>query len=654
MLACRIHAKEDLRVEPADMPDVGAGEVLLRLGAGGICGSDLHYYFEGRNGSFVVREPLIPGHEASARRRRRRAGRHARQGGRQGRGQPVACVRPLRLLPRGPRAAVPNMKFLGSASLFPHVQGMFREYFVMGERQCYPVAGDVSLGELAFAEPLAVGLHAVNRGGELLGKSVLVTGAGTIGCLTRAGGAARRRAQDHRVATCSIGRSRRRAMVGADVTLRADRDGDALATPQFDVCYEVSGSFAALKTCVAAAKRGGVVVQVGTLPHEPLPFVVNELMAKELDLRGAFRWGIEFDWAVDYLSSRRVDVRPLLSGQYPLQRRGRGVRTRRPTRTRAPRCRWSRLRRHVGTRIDATARSDAPKEESCVCSRSWLCVAVAAAALAAGGPALAQQKLKWAHVYETSRAVPQAVGLGRRRDQEAHQRQVRHPGVPGVVARQGNRHQPGPDARHGRHDHQRRRRSPRAATRALGIAYYPFIFRDADHLLAYSQERRCSRRWPRVPREDRHPDPRLHLLRRAPHHRRNRPFTNCAGMKGLKIRVPDVPAYMATPKACGANPTPIAFAEVYLALQNGTVDAQENPLPTIEAKKFYEVQKHIMLTGHIVDGLTTAGRAARLEQADRRREEDLHRGDAGSRRAGRPRDQRSARPSWSTSSRRRA
>ena len=80
-----------------------------------------------------------------------------------------------------------------------------------------------------------------------------------------------------------------------------------------------SGNFAALKTCVAAVKRGAFIVQVGTLPHEPLPFVVNELMAKELDLKGAFRWGIEFDWAVDYLSTRRVDVRPLLSGQFPLQ-----------------------------------------------------------------------------------------------------------------------------------------------------------------------------------------------------------------------------------------------------------------------------------------------------------------------------------------------
>src|SRR5439155_20083714 len=85
----------------------------------------------------------------------------------------------------------------------------------------------------------------------------------------------------------------------------------------------------------------------------------------------------------------------------------------------------------------------------------------------------------------------------------------------------------------------------------------------------------------------------------------NRPIVKPEDMKGLKIRVPDAPAYLAFPKALGANPTPIAFAEVYLALQNGTVDAQENPLPTIEAKKFYEVQKNISLTGHIADSLLT-------------------------------------------------
>jgi len=85
----------------------------------------------------------------------------------------------------------------------------------------------------------------------------------------------------------------------------------------------------------------------------------------------------------------------------------------------------------------------------------------------------------------------------------------------------------------------------------------------------------------------------------------NKAINRPEDMKGLKIRVPDAPLYTMFPRAVGANPTPIAFAEVYLALQNGTVDAQENPLPTIEAKKFYEVQKYIVLTGHITDALLT-------------------------------------------------
>src|ERR1700682_81890 len=247
MLACRIHAKDDLRIEAAEDPQIGPGQVLIRLGAGGICGSDLHYYFEGRNGSFVIREPLIPGHEASG---------------------VVAKVGPgvTRVKP-GDRIAVPpshacghcdycregrehlcrNMRFLGSASLYPHVQGMFSEYFVLGERQCYPVSGDVSLGELAFAEPLAVGLHAVNRAGDLLGKSVLGTGGGTIGCLTviaaRLAGATTVTVSD--VLDRPLETARK---VGAAHTIRADRDAEALASPQFDVAFEAAGSFAALKT----------------------------------------------------------------------------------------------------------------------------------------------------------------------------------------------------------------------------------------------------------------------------------------------------------------------------------------------------------------------------------------------------------------------
>jgi len=318
MLACTIHAKEDLRIEPAATPAVGPGEVLVRLGAGGICGSDLHYYYEGRNGSFVIREPLVPGHEASGVVAAVGAGvTRVKTGDKIAVSPSHACGR-CDYCREGREQLCTSMKFLGSASLFPHVQGMFREYFVMGERQCYPVAGDVSLGELAFAEPLAVALHGVHRAGDLLGKAVLITGAGTIGCLTvmaaRLAGAARVTVSD--VLDRPLAKARE---VGADDVVRADREAGALASPQFDAAFEVSGSFAALKSCVAAAKKGARIVQVGTLPHEPLPFVVNELMVKELDLCGAFRWGIEFDWAVRYLSTRRVDVRPLLTGQFPLQ-----------------------------------------------------------------------------------------------------------------------------------------------------------------------------------------------------------------------------------------------------------------------------------------------------------------------------------------------
>src|SRR6476660_4028553 len=250
MLACRIHAKDDLRVEAQDMPAAGPGEVLLKLGAGGICGSDLHYYYEGRNGSFVVREPLIPGHEASGVVAKVGAGVTRVKPGDKIAVSPSHACGQCDYCREGREQLCRNMRFLGSASIYPHVQGMFSEYFVMGERQCYPVAADISLGEIAFAEPLAVALHAVNRGPQLLGKSVLITGAGTIGCLTvlaaRLAGAAKVTVSD--ILDRPLAQAR---IVGADVTLHAARDADALRTPQFDVAYEVSGSFKALQTCMA-------------------------------------------------------------------------------------------------------------------------------------------------------------------------------------------------------------------------------------------------------------------------------------------------------------------------------------------------------------------------------------------------------------------
>ena len=138
----------------------------------------------------------------------------------------------------------------------------------------------------------------------------------------------------------------------------------------------------------------------------------------------------------------------------------------------------------------------------------------------------------------------------------------------------------------------------------LGVSYYPFTFRDADHVIKYGKSDIFKELTDGYKKATGNTVTALTYYG-ARHATSNKLFKNCDEMKGIKMRVPDSPVYTALPRACGANPTPIAFAEVYLALQNGTVDAQENPLPTIEAKKFFEVQKNIILTGHISDALMT-------------------------------------------------
>ena len=205
-----------------------------------------------------------------------------------------------------------KMVFLGSAAIFPHLPGLFREQFVVGESQLTAVDEDVSLGEIACAEPLSVGLHAVRRAGPLLGATVLVTGAGTIGCMSviaaRLAGAGR--------VLCSDPSDRAREMaltVGAD-----DAQPDTSAWKgQVDVAIEAAGHPSALAGCLSAVRRGARIVQVGTLPPE-LPFPANDIMTRELDYVGAFRADIEFDWAVQALRSRRADVRPLISAQIPI------------------------------------------------------------------------------------------------------------------------------------------------------------------------------------------------------------------------------------------------------------------------------------------------------------------------------------------------
>ena len=230
------------------------------------------------------------------------------------------------------------------------------------------------------------------------------------------------------------------------------------------------------------------------------------------------------------------------------------------------------------------------------------CAAVAAL-LGTAGLAQAQTKLKWAHVYETSEAYHTqsvwAAGEIKKRSNGKFDIQVFPASTLGKETDINQGLQLGTvDIIIS---------GPSFAARSyprFGISYYPYTFRDADHLLKYAKSdvfKELSEGY----KAKTGIQTVAVTYYGARHSTSNKAFKNCDEMKGLKMRVPDVPAYMALPRACGANPTPIAFAEVYLALQNGTVDAQENPLPTIEAKKFYEVQKNIIMTGHILDSLVT-------------------------------------------------
>jgi len=183
MKAAVLHGKGDVRIEEVAEPPLGRNEVRVRLGAGGICGSDLSCFFKGGVGDFLVKEPLILGHEA--------AGEVVEAGADVTRVRPgdhvtvdpsrpcLACADCF----AGRRHLCRQMRFFGSASVVPHVQGAFSESFTAREDMCHAVPQELPFETAACAEPLAVCLHAAARAGDLMGRHVVVAGAGPIGCL---------------------------------------------------------------------------------------------------------------------------------------------------------------------------------------------------------------------------------------------------------------------------------------------------------------------------------------------------------------------------------------------------------------------------------------------------------------------------------------
>ena len=316
-----VHAPRDLRLEerPAGAP--GPGEVLIKMAVGGVCGSDLHYFNHGGFGAVRLREPMVLGHEVAGYVEVLGEGVEGLSIGDLVAVSPSRPCGDCRFCSEGLHNQCLNMRFYGSAMPFPHIQGAFRERLIADAGQCV-VADGLSAAEAAMAEPLSVCLHAIRRAGEMLGKRVLVTGCGPIGCLIVL--AARRAGAAEIIATDLAPNALSHAKgCGADRVLNMAEDADALAgygadKGYFDVMFECSGAAPALAAGIGAMRPRGVVMQLGLGGDMTMP--MQTLTAKELDLRGAFRFHEEFPMAVALMKKGLIDVSSLITHTLPLVR----------------------------------------------------------------------------------------------------------------------------------------------------------------------------------------------------------------------------------------------------------------------------------------------------------------------------------------------
>jgi L-idonate 5-dehydrogenase len=324
-----IHAPKDLRVEPIAVVPPGPGEVRVAIQAGGICGSDLHYYNHGGTAAIRIREPMALGHEIAGTIVEVGAGvEDLAPGVRVAVNPSRPCGRCL-YCRRGMRNECLDMHFIGSAMRMPHDQGGFRQSLTVAAAQATPIVDTLSLGEAAMAEPLAVCLHAAHVAGPLLGQRVLITGAGPIGNLlaivARLGGAREIVVTDLNPFALEIARR-----CGATTTLNLTDNPEALSPWSvdkgvFDVHFEASGSQHALRGALAVVRPGGAIVQLGLGGDFALP--INAIITKELRLLGSFRFDEEFALAVALMGSGAVDVKPVLTHTIPFDRAGEAFET---------------------------------------------------------------------------------------------------------------------------------------------------------------------------------------------------------------------------------------------------------------------------------------------------------------------------------------
>lgn len=321
-LSVVLHAKGDLRLENRPIPEPGPNEVLLQMHSVGICGSDVHYWQNGRIGDFVLTKPMVLGHEAAG--RVMKVGsevKHLKVGDR-------VAIEPG--VPREMDESFKNGRYNLSPTIFfcatPPDDGNLCQYYKHSANFCYKLPDNVTFEEGALIEPLSVGIHACRRAGVTLGTTVLICGAGPIGlvCLlvAKAMGASQVVITDLAPERLTMAKE-----LGADYQLTVKRGDDPrqLAESveeklgaQPHVTIECSGVESSIQTAIYATRPGGVVTLVG-LGAEMANIPLIHAAIREVDIRGVFRYCNTWPMAVAMLASGKVNVKPLVTHRFNLE-----------------------------------------------------------------------------------------------------------------------------------------------------------------------------------------------------------------------------------------------------------------------------------------------------------------------------------------------
>lgn len=313
-LAAVLHRPGDIRIESRPVPAIAADEVLVAVSSVGVCGSDVHYFEHGRIGAFVVREPLILGHEVSGvvvdrgeQVRRHEVGdRVALEPG-------VPCGR-CEACRRGAYNVCPHVRFFAT----PPVDGAFARFVSIHQDYAFALPPEISDEAGALLEPLSVGIWASRKAGVAPGDRVLVTGAGPIGNLAmqvaRAAGATE-------VMLADLNRARldRGAELGATATIDTrEQPLDELAG--FDALIECTGHPQVMSSGIRALRAGGTAVLVGMGPDEDASLPVAAIAARELHITATFRYANTWPTAIRMARAKEVDLDGMVDARFPLER----------------------------------------------------------------------------------------------------------------------------------------------------------------------------------------------------------------------------------------------------------------------------------------------------------------------------------------------